>query len=58
MKKNYKNIGTWITTFNPSAAQLMSSLGFKWLCIDMEHSSITLDQLHNLLNVLDKNKSN
>ena len=56
MKKNYKNIGTWITTFNPSAAHLMSSLGFKWLCIDMEHSSITFDQMTTLIAVIENNR--
>ena len=47
MNKNKKNIGTWITSFNPSAVHLMSSLGFKWLCVDMEHSTITFDQMGN-----------
>ena len=57
MKKNYKNIGTWITTFNPSAAHLMSSLGFGWLCIDMEHSTITFDQMSTLISAIDNNGS-
>ncbi len=56
MKKNSKNIGTWITTFNPSATHLMSSLGFKWLCIDMEHSSITFDQMTTLITVIENNR--
>ena len=51
-------VGTWITTYSLSAVDLISNSGFDWICVDMEHSSITLDQLHNLLNVLDKNKSN
>jgi len=55
---NKVKIGTWITTYNPSALDVISKCNFDWVCIDMEHSSITLDQLENLLNVLDKNKSN
>ena len=54
---NKTKIGTWITTYNPSALDVISKCNFDWVCIDMEHSSITLDQLQNLLNVLDKNKS-
>jgi 2-dehydro-3-deoxyglucarate aldolase len=54
---NKSKIGTWITTYNPSALDVISKCNFDWICIDMEHSSITLDQLENLLNVLDKNKS-
>ena len=56
MKKT--TLGTWITTYNPSALDVISKCNFDWICIDMEHSSITLEQLENLLNVLDKNKSN
>jgi len=58
MKKKIKaKIGTWITTYNPSALDVISKCNFDWICIDMEHSSITLEQLENLLNVLDKNRS-
>ncbi len=55
---NKAKIGTWITTYNPSALDVISKCNFDWICIDMEHSSITLELLENLLNVLDKNKSN
>ena len=54
MKINKAKIGTWITTYNTSALDVISKCNFDWICIDMEHSSITLDQLQNLLNVLDK----
>ena len=57
-RKNKAKIGTWITTYNPSALDVISKCNFDWICIDIEHSSITLEQLENLLNVLDKNKSN
>ena len=56
MIKTNKNIGSWITTFNPSAAHLMSTLGFNWLCIDMEHSSITFDQMTTLITVIENNR--
>jgi len=55
---NKAKIGTWITTYNPSALDVVSKCNFDWICIDLEHSSITLEQLENLLNVLDKNGSN
>ena len=59
MKKINKKIkiGSWITTFNPSAVHLMSSLGFKWLCIDMEHSTITFDQMSVLISTIEENGS-
>ena len=51
------NVGSWITTFNPSATHLMSSLGFGWLCIDMEHSTITFDQMSTLISAIENNGS-
>jgi len=51
------NIGSWITTFNPSAVHLMASLGFKWLCVDMEHSTITFDQMSTLISTIENNES-
>ena len=55
MKKN--NIGSWITTFNPSTAYLMSTLGFEWLCIDTEHSTITYDQMSIMIQAIKNGKS-
>tara|TARA_Y100000590_G_scaffold432312_1_gene548196 strand:- start:2536 stop:3270 length:735 start_codon:yes stop_codon:yes gene_type:complete len=51
------NIGSWITTYNPSATHLMSHLGFKWLCIDMEHSTINFDQMSELISTIKSNNS-
>jgi len=51
------NIGTWITTFNPSAAQIMSTLGFQWLCVDLEHSTISFNQMEILISIIEKNGS-
>ena len=50
-----KNIGSWITTYNPAATELMSNLGFKWLCIDLEHSSIDFFQMEHLISIIKKN---
>ena len=59
MKKLRKKIkiGSWITTYNPSAVHLMSLLGFKWLCIDMEHSTISFDQMEQLIAAIKNNDS-
>ena len=56
MKKKIK-IGTWITTYNPQVANLMSFLGFYWICIDMEHSVIKPYQMEILISIIQKNKS-
>tara|TARA_B100000029_G_C17537798_1_gene945530 strand:- start:214 stop:945 length:732 start_codon:yes stop_codon:yes gene_type:complete len=57
MKNKKIKIGSWITSYNPSAAHLMSSLGFEWLCVDMEHSTITFDQMSLLISIIKNNSS-
>lgn len=37
MKKNI-TLGSWLTLNNPYIAEVLSSAGFDWLCVDMEHS--------------------
>ena len=55
MKNKYK-LGSWILTYNPAGTDVMSKSGFDWICIDLEHSSITFQELDNLLSILEKNK--
>lgn len=57
MKANLKNrlngnqltIGSWITIGDSSVAEIMATKGFDWLTIDMEHSSLTLHQVKQLV---------
>jgi len=55
-KKNRFKLGTWITSFNPSALEIISDLEFDWICIDMEHSTINFDQLSILTSIIQKSK--
>ena len=51
-KKNL-TIGSWITLYNESLAEIFAKSGFDWLVIDMEHSAITIDQAAKLIRVID-----
>jgi len=55
MKKSYK-IGTWMLTNTPAGLDVISKSGFDFVCIDLEHSSISYEDLNSLLIILDKNK--
>ena len=46
-------VGSWITIGNTSLAEIMARSGFDWLTVDMEHSSITLSQAQQLIQVID-----
>ena len=50
-KKKFKT-GTWITTYNPSALEIVTEYNFDWICIDIEHSPISFDQLSVLISII------
>ena len=50
---NNLSIGTWISLPNESIAEIFAKAGYKWIVIDLEHSSITIDQAANLIRVID-----
>lgn len=56
-KLNNKELtyGSWITINSPLIPEVLSSAGFDWLCVDMEHSSIDLDNLLSLIISIEKN---
>ena len=55
LKNNKLTIGSWITIGHPSVVEIMSSAGFEWLVVDMEHTSIDLTTAHNLIATIQAN---
>lgn len=51
-RKNNPKIGSWITLNNPSLVEIMSKIGFDWLTIDLEHSSITIEKAEELIRII------
>jgi 2-dehydro-3-deoxyglucarate aldolase len=49
LKNNNLTIGSWITIGHHSIIEIMSSAGFDWLTIDLEHSAIELTEAQNLI---------
>jgi 2-keto-3-deoxy-L-rhamnonate aldolase RhmA len=45
--------GCWITLGHPAIAEILCQAGYDWLCVDMEHSAITLHQAQQLIQVID-----
>lgn len=48
--------GTWLTSFSLPVCDLISSKNFSWICIDMEHSTISHEQMSIMIDVIQKNK--
>ena len=55
LKNNELTIGSWITIAHPSIVEIMSTAGFEWLTIDMEHSAIDFEKCQNLITVIQAN---
>ena len=49
-------LGSWITLGHPSIAEIMCNSAYDWLCVDLEHSTITLSQAEDLIRVIDLSK--
>ncbi len=46
-------IGSWVTLGHTAIAEIMSSAGFDWLVLDMEHSVLELNEIQTIIQVLD-----
>lgn len=53
LKSGLCSIGSWIQLSDASAAEIMGSSGYDWIAIDMEHGSISNNQLPELFRALE-----
>ncbi len=52
---NKLTIGSWLTIPHQSIVEIMSSAGFEWLTIDIEHSAIDFQTTQNLIGHIQAN---
>lgn len=53
IKSGQLTLGSWITIGHPAIAEIMAKAGFDWVVIDLEHSTISLDQAGELIRAID-----
>ena len=53
LKNRETTYGTWLTIGHPSIAELMCQGQFDWITVDMEHSSITMENAEQLIRVIE-----
>ena len=53
LREKSLTLGAWITLPNTSIAEIFANAGFDWVVIDLEHSTITIDQTGELIRVID-----
>lgn len=46
-------VGSWITLGHPAIAEIYANAGFDWLVVDLEHSTISIEQAGDLIRVID-----
>ncbi len=46
-------LGTWLTLGSPAIAEIVCKAGFDWVCVDLEHSTTSLETAEALLRVID-----
>ena len=53
IKTGQLTLGSWITLGNPGVAEIMANAGYDWLVVDLEHSTISMEQAGELIRVID-----
>lgn len=53
LKSNVLTIGSWITLGHASIAEILAHAGFDWLVVDLEHTTISIEQAGELIRVID-----
>ena len=56
-KSGKQSIGSWMQIPNSSVAEIMGCSGYDWVAVDMEHGSMSLDQLPDLFRALELGKT-
>lgn len=53
LKANQKSVGSWIQIPNSSLAEIIGQMGFEWVAVDMEHGSISINELPDIFRALE-----
>ncbi len=56
LKQRQISLGSWLTIPHQSIVEILSSAGFEWLTIDIEHSAIDLQTVQNLIGHIQANE--
>lgn len=53
LRQNQLTLGSWVTLGHPSIAEILAMAGYDWLVVDMEHTTISIEQAGELIRVID-----
>lgn len=46
-------VGSWLQLTDPSLTEMMATSAFDWLCIDMEHTSTSIESMGRMIRIID-----
>ncbi len=55
LANNELTIGSWLTIPHTAVVEILASAGFEWLTVDIEHTSISMDQCFELIAAIQAN---
>lgn len=55
MRENKLKLGVWVTIADPTIIEVLSQTGLDWICIDIEHTAISINQLKTLVATIQAN---
>ena len=55
LKNNKITIGSWLMLNDPKVVEILALARFEWLAIDLEHTSISLENTENLIRTIQSN---
>lgn len=55
LKNNNLTIGSWLTIPHRSVVEIMSTAGFDWLAVDIEHSPINISEVSSMISQIQAN---
>jgi len=53
LRQGKLSLGTWITLGHTAIAEILVKAGFEWLVVDLEHSTISIEQAGELIRTID-----
>jgi 2-dehydro-3-deoxyglucarate aldolase len=53
LRQGKLSLGTWITLGHAGIAEIFARAGFEWLVVDLEHSTISIEQAGELIRTID-----
>ena len=56
LRESTLTLGSWLTIPHQSIIEILSTAGFEWLTIDLEHSAIDIETAQNLISHIQANK--